>query len=169
MTSPETSSFASDTLAAMLGRISSGVFILTVGDGQGRETGMLASWVQQAAFDPPSVTVAVNRDRWWRPWLDAHPKMALSIVSASQKELLRHFGKGFAEGQPAFEGLEIVRGATGLPMLARSVGALDGTLVSRTPAGDHEICLLRIDSATPGTLLEGDPPMVHVRKNGLRY
>ncbi len=40
-------------IAQVLGRIPSGIFVLTVGDDTGRETGMLASWVQQASFDPP--------------------------------------------------------------------------------------------------------------------
>ncbi len=37
---------ASDSLAAALGRIPSGLFVLTAGSGA-TETGMLASWVQQ--------------------------------------------------------------------------------------------------------------------------
>ena len=48
-------------IGAVLGRVPSGVFILTASDGQGKETGMLASWVQQAGFDPPCDTVAVNQ------------------------------------------------------------------------------------------------------------
>ena len=52
----------SDALAAALGRIPSGLFVLTATSG-GAETGMLASWVQQCSFDPPQVTVAVNKER----------------------------------------------------------------------------------------------------------
>ena len=53
---------------AALGRVPSGLFILTarVGD---RETGMLASWVQQCSFDPPQVSAAFARDRWVLDWL----------------------------------------------------------------------------------------------------
>lgn len=169
MSTPSEVTPPQDPLAPVLGRVASGVFILTVGDGQGNETGMLASWVQQAGFDPPAVTVAVNRDRWWRPWLDAHPRMALSIIASTQKEMLRHFGKGFAKNEAAFTNLEITRGSTGLPLLARSIGTLEGKIVSRMASGDHEICLVQIESATTGSLLEGDTPMVHIRKSGLRY
>src|SRR5258706_383723 len=49
-------------LALALGRVPSGLFILTVCDGQ-RETGMLASWVQQCSFEPPQVSVAVKHGR----------------------------------------------------------------------------------------------------------
>ncbi|MGH7200022.1 MAG: flavin reductase family protein, partial [Planctomycetaceae bacterium] len=65
-------------IGPVLGRTPSGVFILSVSDGDGRETGMLASWVQQAAFDPPMLTVAVNRARYLHDWLSRAPRMALS-------------------------------------------------------------------------------------------
>ena len=49
-------------LGSALGRIPSGLFILTVGQGEA-ETGMLASWVQQCSFDPPRVSVAIQPQR----------------------------------------------------------------------------------------------------------
>ena len=48
------------SLDPVLGRVPSGIFILTVGTGD-RATGMLASWVMQAGFEPPMVTVAVKQ------------------------------------------------------------------------------------------------------------
>ena len=58
-----------DKLAPLLGRIPSGVFILVAGNDTGQQTGMLASWVQQASFEPPQVTVAVNKSRYLNDWL----------------------------------------------------------------------------------------------------
>ena len=43
-----------EALAAALGRVPSGLVVLTARHGA-RETGMLASWVQQCSFDPPQV------------------------------------------------------------------------------------------------------------------
>jgi hypothetical protein len=57
-------------VSAALGRVPSGIFILTTGY-EGRATGMLASWVQQAGFEPPMVTVAVRRDRFVAEWIAA--------------------------------------------------------------------------------------------------
>jgi len=158
-----------EAIGAVLGRAPSGLFVLSAGDGAGLETGMLASWVQQASFDPPMVSIAVNRDRYLIDWLGGHPRLALSIVAASQKDVLKHFGKGFPPGEPAFEGLSIVRGATGLPMLADSIGGLDGEIAGRIDAGDHVLFLVRIESAVAGTLLDSAQPTVHVRRNGFRY
>ena len=46
-------------LAAAVGRIPSGLFVVTVRNGD-RETGLLASWVQQCSFEPFQVSVAVK-------------------------------------------------------------------------------------------------------------
>ncbi|MCA9113591.1 MAG: flavin reductase family protein [Planctomycetaceae bacterium] len=154
----------------ILGRTPSGVFILTAADGQGRETGMLASWVQQASFEPPVVTVAVNCKRYLIEWLEAQPRLALSFVGESQKELLRHFGRGFEPDVPAFEGLEISRdGATGLPVLADSLGWLEGEISGRLEAGDHVIYSVTVTGGASGPRLESEAPMVHLRRSGFTY
>src|SRR5437879_11365951 len=89
--------------AAALGRIPSGMFIITARHGDG-ETGMLASWVQQCSFDPPQVSVAVQRDRFIHDLLPDGAAFVLNIVPAHATEFLKHFGKGFEAGEPAFQG-----------------------------------------------------------------
>ena len=113
-----------EIIGPVLGRIPSGVFILTASDGNGHETGMLASWVQQAAFEPPMVTVVVNSKRFLNDWLQQEPKVALSLIGETRTEFLKHFGRGFEADQPAFEGLNISRGSNGLPILADAIGYL---------------------------------------------
>ena len=53
---------AAPDLFAALGRVPSGLFILTARHGH-RETGMLASWVQQCSFDPPQLSLCLRRGR----------------------------------------------------------------------------------------------------------
>src|SRR3954470_14756244 len=57
------------SVGAVLGRTPSGLFVISAADADGRETAMLASWVQQASFSPPMVTVALNRKRYLNDWL----------------------------------------------------------------------------------------------------
>src|SRR5262249_58775319 len=82
-------------IGAVLGRTPSGLFILTARGPDGTETGMLASWVQQASFEPPTMTVAVNRKRYIIDWLQTGSVIALSLFGESNKSLLGHFGRGF--------------------------------------------------------------------------
>jgi flavin reductase (DIM6/NTAB) family NADH-FMN oxidoreductase RutF len=158
-----------EAIAPILGKTPSGVFILTVADGAGRETGMLASWVQQASFDPPIVSVAVNAKRYVNDWLRQHPVAAVSIVGKSGSgAVFKHFGKGFESDEPAFEGVETSRGSTGLPLLSGAIGAIEGRIVGEVEAGDHVVYLLRIEDARAGTAIDEDP-YVHLRKNGFNY
>jgi flavin reductase (DIM6/NTAB) family NADH-FMN oxidoreductase RutF len=152
-------------LAAVLGRVPSGIFILTVRHG-GLETGMLSSWVMQAAFDPPMVTVAVNRSRYIADWLDAGAAFVLNLVGEGQKALLKHFGHGFPPDQPAFEGLDIARSPGGVPILAAALGYLECVPKSHIDSADHRVYLAEVRH---GELFHDNPPMIHIRKSGLHY
>lgn len=158
-----------DVIGAVLGRVPSGLFILTAADGAGHETGMLASWVQQASFEPPMISVAVNRQRYLHDWLERMPLLALNLLGSSQKKLLGHFARGFEPGRSAFEGLDVSRGRSGLPVLNAALGWLEGRVASRQTAGDHILYLVEVVGAGAGNLLDSEEPWVHVRKNGFRY
>jgi len=155
------------TMAEILGRVPSGLFIVTACSGE-HETGMLASWVQQAGFDPPMITVAVNRSRYVCDWLSADGAFVVNVVGDGDKSLLSHFGRGFEPGQPAFEGLEVER--TDLPAPALTGPGVLGHLVCETvghlDSGDHRVFLGKV---TAGRLADAGSPAVHVRKTGLRY
>src|SRR5690349_19585378 len=107
-------------LLAALGRVPSGLFILTVRHGDA-ETGMLASWVQQCSFEPPQVSVALKRDRDVWAWLGDGAAFKLNILDDSQTDMIGHFGRGFALGEPAFTGLEVERPDGAAPVLSEAL------------------------------------------------
>ena len=158
-----------DSIAPVLGRIPSGVFILTAKHGDGRETGTLVSWVQQASFSPPMVTVAVNRKRYLKDWLTESTGIVLNLVGDHQKQFLKHFGAGFGPDEPAFEGVSIARTPAGLPILAEAFGALEGIIRGQIETGDHVVYAVEIVAAGQGPAFSESKPMVHVRKNGYNY
>ncbi len=153
-------------LAMALGRLPSGLFILTVCDGP-RETGMLASWVQQCSFEPPQISVAVRRGRDVLAWLTGGAPFTLNILSDGQGNLISHFGKGFALDQPAFTGLNVERQSERCPVLVDALAHLACRVAGRLTCGDHELI---IGAVVGGRVHQPDgKPYVHVRKNGLRY
>jgi flavin reductase (DIM6/NTAB) family NADH-FMN oxidoreductase RutF len=150
----------------VLGRVPSGIFILTVGTGS-RATGMLASWVMQAGFEPPTVSVAVKLGRYVCDWLTAGQPFVLNLVADGQKELLKHFGKGFEPSEPAFEGLQTTQCARGVPILTEALGHLECEPAGHVDSGDHRIFLAKV---VRGRLIKEDVgPMVHIRKSGANY
>lgn len=156
-------------IGAVLGRIPSGIFILSARNERGDETGMLASWVQQAGFDPPSVTLAVNKQRYLHDWLVPGAMLGLSVVGETQKQFLGHFGKGFEPGAPAFQGLAVERTPADLPVLADALGWLEGSVHAAVDAGDHTVVVVRLTAAGAGDELATQKPYVHIRKSGLGY
>lgn len=150
----------------VLGRLPSGIFILTIGTGA-RATGMLASWVMQAGFEPPMVSMAVKLGRYVCDWVGEGQPFVLNLVGESQTNLLKHFGKGFEPGMPAFEGLSISHCARGVPVLSDAIGHMECEPVRHVDSGDHRIFLAKI---VRGKLLQPDAkPMIHIRKSGANY
>lgn len=156
-------------IGTVLGKTPSGLFVLTAKSPEGNETGMLASWVQQASFEPPMVTVAVNRKRYINEWITETEHLALSIVGKSQKALLGRFGKGFEPNEDAFAGLSMEHTPEGLPVVVESLGWMSGHIVGALEAGDHMVYAVELTSAGRGILLDDDKPWVHVRKSGFGY
>ena len=147
-------------------------YVATIVNGEtvvddGRATGMLASWVQQAGFDPPMVSVALHRDRYVADWVRAAGRFVLNQVPAGNKTLLRHFGKGFAPDEPAFEGVRIDSEHEAGPVLAEALAFLVVEPAGEVAGGDHVVMLGRI---VEGSLIDPEAhPLVHVRQNGLHY
>jgi flavin reductase (DIM6/NTAB) family NADH-FMN oxidoreductase RutF len=158
-----------DTIGPVLGRTPSGLFILTACGPDGAETGMLASWVQQASFEPPTMTVAVNRKRYINDWMPPGASVALNLLGETQKSLLGHFARGFDPGAPAFTGIDVVRTPLGCPALTAALGWLEGRITGRLDAGDHFVHTVELTAAGSNSALETEKPWVHLRKNGFNY
>jgi flavin reductase (DIM6/NTAB) family NADH-FMN oxidoreductase RutF len=156
---------ADNTLAQALGRIPSGLFILTVRNGA-EETGMLVSWVQQCSFDPPRLTIAIRQGRDVLEWLKDGAPFVLNVLPEGAKSLIGHFGRGFELGAAAFNGIKLARAREAAPVLADAHAFLGCRVLDRVDAGDHVVLIAQVHS---GAVLNDGKPTVHVRKNGLMY
>jgi flavin reductase (DIM6/NTAB) family NADH-FMN oxidoreductase RutF len=156
---------AKKQLGAALGRVPSGLFILTARRGTA-ETGILTSWVQQCAFEPPCISVAIRRDRAIAQWLSSDSPFTLNVLDDSQTDMIVHFGRGFAPEEPAFEGLDVDRDSGGAPVLKEALACLECRVIGRCETGDHDLFLGRV---VAGRVLNDGHPMIHVRKSGFHY
>src|SRR5919112_3535011 len=89
------------TIGKALGRIPSGVFVLTAKHGDS-VAAMLASWVQQAAFDPPAVSIALAKDRPIRSLIAQSGRAVLSVVGEHQTPLMKKYARGIKPDEDPF-------------------------------------------------------------------
>jgi flavin reductase (DIM6/NTAB) family NADH-FMN oxidoreductase RutF len=153
-------------VAAGLGRIPSGLFVITWRS-EAADRGMLASWVMQAAFDPPSISIAVENTRDLLPHLQEGGSCVVHVLAAADRGLLGRFAKTSSNGQDPFEGLSVARGDSGALVLQDAAVALECRATASCVAGDHTIVTVAV-TAAPVVKAAADPA-VHLRKNGLRY
>lgn len=155
-----------EVLGKALGRISNGVYIATVTHGDERE-GMLATWVAQAAFNPPMLTLAVNKERHILRSLKAGTRFTLNVLKKSNySDIFKAFLKPAQPGEDRFTELKLADKPTGGPVFADALAYLDCSIKEQIEAGDHIVVLAEI---TSGELLNEDEPMLHTRKNGFQY
>lgn len=153
-----------ESIGAALGRIPSGCSILTV-EYRGRSTGVLVSWVQQAAFEPLALTVCLRQGRPAGRLLAASKRFLLNVLGEDPAPLFKHFARGFALEENAFGGLDICPTEYG-PMIAGCVAYLGCTVRDTVSAGDHDVYVAEVEA---GEVQGGARPYVHTRKSGLTY
>ncbi len=154
-------------IGKVLGRVPSGIFVLTVKH-EGKATAMLASWVQQAAFAPPAVSVALAKGRAVAEMIRASDRFALSIIAKDDTSLMKRYARGVNEDEDAFAGVKTtVAPIVGVPVLADALGYLECRLISTCDfAADHE---LFIGEVVGGALLRDGYAFAHQRGNGFHY
>ncbi|HVP10535.1 MAG TPA: flavin reductase family protein [Phycisphaerae bacterium] len=154
-----------DRIAKALGRIPSGVAIVTTRAGN-RRTGLLASLIQQASLDPPMISVAVKKGRPIEKLLDEAGTFVVNLLGERHRDaMFKHFAAGFSLDQDAFVGM----GAKDLPggvVIDDRIAYLSATIHGKYDAGDH---WLYVGKVTGADIAEIQQPCVHLRKNGLSY
>ncbi|MGF1512760.1 MAG: diflavin flavoprotein [Elainellaceae cyanobacterium] len=126
-------------LEKALGRISSGLYILTAQKGE-LNGAMLASWVSQASFEPLGFTVAVAKDRAIESLMHVGDRFVLNILEEDNYQpLMKHFLKRFPPGGDRFEGVKTRQAENGSPVLSDALAYLECEVSSRMECSDHWI------------------------------
>jgi flavin reductase (DIM6/NTAB) family NADH-FMN oxidoreductase RutF len=155
--------------ALAVGRVVGSLCVLTARQGDA-QSAMLASWVSQASFDPPGLTVAVKKDRAVEALLPVGHKFVLNVLAEGRdRPILKALLKSFAPGEDRFAGIEGVRWseASGAAIIPQGAAFLECTVASRMEAGDHWIVYATVEEGE--VLDEGAQSAVHFRKVGTTY
>ena len=155
-----------------LGRLTGGLYIVTASQGEGdarRSGAMVASWVAQASFRPPGLSVAVAKDRAIEALMQVGDSFVINVLRQdSYKPLMQHFLKRFPPGADRFEGVNVLHGAAeGGPVLTDALAYLSCRVEQRMEGPDHWIIYALVEQ---GNVADIDGrTAVHHRKTGNHY
>ncbi len=155
-----------------LGRLTGGLYIVTASQGEGdarRSGAMVASWVAQASFRPPGLSVAVAKDRAIEALMQVGDSFVINVLRQDRyKPLMQHFLKRFPPGADRFEGVNVLHGAAeGGPVLTDALAYLSCRVEQRMEGPDHWIIYALVEQ---GNVADIDGrTAVHHRKTGNHY
>jgi hypothetical protein len=154
-----------------LGRVVGSLCVLTTvkGSGESQLSGaMVASWVSQASFSPPGLTVAVAKDRAVEALLHVGDAFAINVLASGRETgPMKQFLQPFAPGADRFAGLELEQSPGGLPVLPEALAWLECTVKQRMECGDH--WLLYAEAKAGAVLDAAATTAVHQRRSGANY
>eukprot|EP00878_Enallax_costatus_P046334 GHUV01056193.1.p2 GENE.GHUV01056193.1~~GHUV01056193.1.p2 ORF type:complete len:160 (-),score=49.20 GHUV01056193.1:247-726(-) len=155
-------------VAKALGRISTGLYIVTAAQDNARSA-MVASWVSQASFEPLGLTISVAKDRAIESMMQVNDKFVLNCLGEKDFEpIMKHFLKRFAAGADRFQGVEYFPApGNKCPVLKDAIAYMECQVVSRMETPDHWITYAHVMG---GEVINSDQKTaVHRRKVGNYY
>jgi len=128
----------SDNFRQVLGRLPTGVVIVTGGDPE-RPSGLVCGSFMSVSLEPPLVAVCPAKSSTSWPAIQAAGKFCANVLGEQQEELARHFA---VSGGDKFAGVDWTPApATGAPLLEGIAAWIDCRIYSQIEAGDHWLVL----------------------------
>lgn len=127
------------TLARALASLTTGIYVLTIADGEHRH-GMSSSWVAQVSGEPPLFTAAVDNRHFSNAMIEGAGAFGLNVVGARGKELEDYFYSAAARRPDNLDRIaHELSPVLGMPWLALAMVSIEARVHAKMVAGDHTI------------------------------
>lgn len=155
----------SDRTSQAVGRVTGSLSVLTAKQGD-TNLGLLTSWVSQAGFSPPAVTIAIPKHGEAETVAHSGEPLVLNILKEG-RNLRRHFLKSHAPGEDVFADVATETASNGCLILTDALAYIEATVQNRMDCGDHWLLYALVDR---GKVLEPTGvTAVNHRKSGNQY
>ena len=132
------------TFRTVLGRLASGVSIITTRDPEGRDHGMTVTALCSLSLDPPLILVCVDRIATMYPHLLTATHLAVSMLTKEQDALSHRFA---VVKDDRFTGVAITRASNGCALIDDALAHMECDMWARHEGGDHTIFIGRVTRA----------------------
>jgi len=156
----------SDRTRQAAGRVTNSLCVLTARGEDGQNLGMLTSWVSQASFTPPGLTIALEKNQPLEILMPSTGGFVLNILKEG-RNLRRHFQRTQMTGEDVFDKLETETATNGCLILTEALAYLECTVENRMDCGDHWLLYAVVHR---GKVLDATGvTAVNHRKSGSQY
>jgi flavin reductase (DIM6/NTAB) family NADH-FMN oxidoreductase RutF len=131
-------------LARGLAALTTGIYVLTVRDGE-RRHGMSSSWVTQVSGEPPLLAVAVDRRHSTHDIVVRTGCFALNVVGRRGKQLEDYFYSAAARRADNLDAVAWDEAPGGLPLLRDAMASLECRVTQVAVAGDHTLFVVAVE------------------------
>jgi flavin reductase (DIM6/NTAB) family NADH-FMN oxidoreductase RutF len=153
-------------IGAALAHIPSSLFIMT-SHWEDHSRGVMVSWVQQVAFEPPMVVVSLAKGRHIVPLIHDSHTFALCQICPDDKLTVKKFSRTAEAVEDQFQGIDWHRGVTGSPILGKALAYLDCELIRHFDIdADHD---LYVGLVRDGGIQHPGQPIINKREDGFAY
>ena len=133
-----------DVFRDVIGRFASGVTVITTTADDG-DHGTTASAVSSLSMDPPMLLVCLNKTSDTQTAILSSGVFAVNILAEDQGQVAYQFAK---KGQGKFDGVDVVRGRSGVPLVDRALAHLECEVDETVAGGTHTVFLARVKEAS---------------------
>ena len=125
-------------------QLTGGVSVITAG--RGRDiSGMTVTSVSSLSVDPPALIVSINRESSSWPLVKRYGFFGINILTSDQLDIAERFtGKGGLKGAERFAGAHWMTRASGVPLLADALAAIDCEVEDIVERHSHAIIIGRV-------------------------
>ena len=124
--------------------LAGGVSVITAGRGKD-VSGMTVTSVSSLSVDPPTLIVSINRESSSLPLLRRYGFFGVNILTADQQDVAERFaGKDGLKGAARFAGAQWITRASGVPLLAGALAAIDCEVEHVVERHSHAIVIGRV-------------------------
>jgi flavin reductase (DIM6/NTAB) family NADH-FMN oxidoreductase RutF len=124
--------------------LAGGVSVITAGRGKDI-SGMTVTSVSSLSVDPPTLIVSINRESSSLPLLRRYGFFGVNILTADQQDVAERFtGKDGLKGAARFAGAQWITRASGVPLLAGALAAIDCEVEHVVERHSHAIVIGRV-------------------------
>lgn len=141
----------SDEFRRACGRFATGVSVATALDGKGIPHGLTVSSFTSVSLHPPLILICLGHAVKSIEVFRSASHFGINVLHENQQDLSQRFA---TRGLDRFDGVDWLRGETGVPLIPGAVAQMECVVRKRVIAGDHDIFIAEMVASQVN---EGDP------------